>query len=562
MTQSPRRLPSAAHLALLAATSLLLDPGCSSSPGAAADSASGEAVAPGRDARTEAGAPAEASSRDLHGEGIAQGSTVQTASGPVKGTLGAHTRAFLGIPYAAPPTGSNRFKAPAAATPWTAAKDATAFGPSCPQPTIAGFAVPGTQSEDCLTLNVWTPYPVPKTAAPVMVFLHGGGFVLGSSAQTVYAGENLVASSGVVLVTLNYRLGALGFLAHSALGSTSGNWGILDQQAALEWVKKDIAAFGGDPKRVTIFGESAGSISVCVHLVSKKSQGLFAGAIMESGACLERVSSSATAEAQGASLASKVGCSTASDVAACLRGKTASEITNALPLKAGFIIGTGADWSPIVDGVTLTASPMSLVKAGTFAKVPLLIGTNHDEGTLFTMLAGMTLLTTAQYIALVDSTFGATLGPLVLSEYPATSYGSPALAFADLLGDLAFVCPTRRTVRAVAAAGVKARRYEFVVDPSWNALAFLGSYHTAELPFVFENPPSGSSFSALEKTLSQKMAGCWTRFAQSGDPDASGEVAWPLYDKTKDQHLELDLSITTSSGLKNTKCDFWDAAGI
>lgn len=209
---------------------------------------------------------------------------VTTKSGPVKGVGQGKATSFLGIPYAAPPTKDNRFKAPQPVKPWTSARAADAYGPSCSQDSKAGLGLPKNFSEDCLTINVFAPRPAPAKAAPVMVFIHGGGFYSGSSALPTYDGRQL-AAQGVVVVTFNYRLGPMGFLTHPAVESGAANLGIADQQAALKWVQSNIAAFGGDPKKVTLFGESAGSMSVCVHLASPASKGLFHRAVMQSGAC-------------------------------------------------------------------------------------------------------------------------------------------------------------------------------------------------------------------------------------------------------------------------------------
>ena len=506
----------------------------------------------------------------------ASGAIVSTISGPVRGTVGATSRVFLGVPYAAPPVGALRFAAPKAPPTWTAPRTSTTFGPGCPQVLSAmASAVPAgkigafTQSEDCLTLNVWTPWPAPAKPAPVLVWIHGGGFTSGAASlpHIAPAGQVMAEKTGLVVVSLNYRLGPLGFLAHPALGKASGNYGVLDQQAALAWVKQNIAAFGGDPKRVTIAGESAGAFSVCVHLVAPGSKGLFHRAVMQSGACPQALPQNSTvvtqkvAMDQGKAVAQKVGCATAADVAACLRKASVQKLLAALPVVEDFTDTTtqGAGWGPNTDGVTLGGQPLTLVRAKTFHKVPVLLGTNRDEGTVLVVAAKKTGLTQGQYLQLVGKMFSLISG-MVLLNYPAVSYASPAAALAALMGDLVFVCPARRTARALAAAGVKTYLYTFTVQPSYSAKApFLGSYHTAEVPFVFATPPPSLAFNAKEAALATGMLGYWTRFARLGDPNIKGQVVWPTFAEATDRHMAFGLSgVKTGVGLRKKQCDFWD----
>ena len=517
------------------------------------------------DPTTEAGVtadtgPAKEAGGDtgINPDGSTAGDEVVTATGKVKGTLKTGYREFLGIPYAQPPVSDLRWKAPQPAKAWTTTLATTKLGPSCPQIAVVGLGVPNDYAEDCLTLNVWTPNPAPAKAAPVMVWIHGGGFIMGGAAQATYDGGKISTRTGTVLVSLNYRLGPLGFLAHSSLGEGSGNFGILDQQAALQWVQKNIAAFGGDPKNVTIFGESAGSMSVGVHQGSPGSKGLFHRAVMESGGLGETLITKAKAETQGKELVTKLNCATDKDPIKCLRGKKADDVVSALALKKGFFFGAGASWGPTIDGKVLPDQPMKMVKDGKGNKVPVMIGTNQDEGTLFLFLAGLMGLTSTQYTATVTLIFG-TKAAEVLKEYPAASYTSPDLALSDLLADLAFICPTRRSARALTAAGQSAFVYHFTVKPSFSLLAWLGAYHSAEIPFVFGN---ATKFTKEEEALSGKMMGFWTTFASSGDPnDPKSSTLWPKYDKTSDQHQVLGLKLSTGKELKQKKCEFWDKLG-
>ena len=520
--------------------------GCSDTTDPGTDAAVTADTGPATEAGGDTGKTPDAS---------AAANEVTTQKGKVKGTVKTGYREFLGIPYAKPPVGELRWKKPSPAEGWTKTRDATKLGHSCPQIAIVGLGVPSDFAEDCLTLNVWTPYPAPAKAAPVMVWIHGGGFTVGGSAQTTYNGAKMAARAGTVLVSINYRLGPLGFFAHPSLGKDSGNFGVLDQQAALGWVQKNIASFGGDPKNVTIFGESAGSMSVGVHQASPGSAGLFHRAIMESGGLGETLTTKAKAETLGKELVTKLKCATDADPIKCLRGKKVDDVINALPLKKGFFFGAGASWGPVIDGKLLPEQPMKTVQDGKGNKVPVLLGTNQDEGTLFLFLAGMMALNSTQYTASVALIFGAKAAE-VLKEYPVSAYTSPALAFSDLLGDMAFICPTRRSARAFTSAGQSAFVYHFTVKPTFSLLAWLGAYHSAEIPFIFG---TATKFSKDEEALSGKMMGFWTTFAKSGDPnDPKSSTLWPKYDKTADAHQVLALKLSTGKGLKQKKCNFWD----
>jgi para-nitrobenzyl esterase len=392
-----------------------------------------------------------------------------------------------------------------------------------------------------------------------MVWFHGGGFTNGGTAQALYDGRALAEQSGTVIVSGNYRLGPLGFLAHPALGSGSGNYGIRDQQAALTWVQDNIAAFGGDPGRVTIFGESAGGVSVCLHLVSPASQGLFHRAIQQSGPCADNARTQTQAEAQGADLAEALGCAAEADVAACLRTKSVDEILAALPLKEGMILGEGVSWGPHADGTVLPESPAALFAQGLFSRVKLLLGTNRDEGTLFVWAAGLRLMTKPQYETTIQNAFG-DRAAAVLAQYPADDFDSGAAALAEVLGDLAFVCPTRRMARLVAGVNTEpaAYLYHFTREPSFSALPFLGAFHAAEIPFVFGTGPAMGGLNEEEQALSRAMMGYWTRFAATGNPDGGEAPAWAPYAEGSDNHQQLDLTISAGNGLKRANCNFWD----
>jgi para-nitrobenzyl esterase len=485
---------------------------------------------------------------------------IATEGGKVRGTgeIG-WPRAFLGIPFAAPPVGDLRWRAPQPAARWDGVLSADVFGPGCAQDAGLMAEAP-SYGEDCLTLNVWSPGR--SGSAPVLVFIHGGGFLMGASASSVTIGDRLAADRGLVVVTLNYRLGPLGFLAHPALTAADPahptNFGLLDQRAALEWVHRNIAAFGGDPGDVTLAGQSAGGMGVCAQLAAAGGDGLFHRAILQSGPCMEGLPDLAGAEAQGAALAGALGCDGTADVLACLRGKDEVEVRQALPLRKGLFFGEGAFWQPAVDGVFLPGQPALRVRAGDSHRVPLLIGSNGDEGSLLRFLAYPGDIDEATFTAFVGTAFGGQAGA-ILARYPVASYPSVQKTLDALLGDFVFVCPTRRTMRDVAATGQPVRAYRFLHAPGFLPLPGFGAYHTAELPFVFAAAPAGAWFDADQEDLAGHMSAYWAAFVRTGEPgDGDGTHPWPAYDAADDRHLVLDFAITQATGYEDDACDFWD----
>ncbi len=492
---------------------------------------------------------------------------VMTAQGALMGVSEGATRVFRGIPYAAPPVGANRFRSPQPPVAWQGVRDASMFGPKCPQLALTGGGYDATTSEDCLTLNVWAPAGA-GTPRPVMVFIHGGGFVSGSGSEILYNGENLSQAGDVVVVTLNYRLGPLGFLALPSLDgedpahATSGNYGIEDQTAALKWVSANVAAFGGDPANVTLFGESAGGASTCVQLVAPASAPFIHRAIVESGLCTLIAPTHAQVLAAGQALAKATGCDGGDATAqrACLRALTAKQVSTALPLHAGLLFGDGASWTPNVDGVVVPAAPAKLFAEGKEAKVPLIVGANFDEGTLFFALAGNDIDEPTLRGALLGFLSGAQADK-VLAQYPVANYASANDQGIHVLDDM-ILCDARRVARAHVAAGNEVYYYDFK-HPFKFLYPNLGAFHSAELPFVFGNAYEGIfALAPEEEPLSKAMQGYWTAFATAGSPDGAmppPAVAWPRYAAATDQDLSLDVTIAAESDLRKKACDFWDA---
>jgi para-nitrobenzyl esterase len=521
---------------------------------------------------------------DMGGAVSSSSLDVPTDNGVVHGAIAGGVRSFLGIPYAATTGGPNRWRPPQRAAAWATPLDATAFGPVCPQVGPPTMMYATTSDENCLSLNVWTPDPAPNTPLPVMVWIHGGGFVFGSSGAAPGSGNHLVPKGDVVVVSVNYRLGALGFLAHSALAAedpshyATGNYGLLDQQAALKWVQSNIAAFGGDKSKVTLFGESAGGKSVCLHLLSPGSRGLFAGAIVESGECTIGLHELTAAAAKGDRFAQAIGCTDPTTALSCLRAKSAKDITIgpanlAAPLPGGTSYhddATSLVAQPIVDGVFLTDQPSTLFANNKQAPVPVLQGANTSEGVLFTLPPYIPVATDAEYLAALTRRFGASASA-VAAQYPAVSpdagadggTGFPSLndALTQVTADAFFVCPARKLARLLSAAGSKHFLYSFnglltnVPIPQLMGKAF----HSAELPYVFGDAYDLGSVPAANQPLVDAVEGYWTQFARTGDPNAGSNPMWPAYTTAADQNLNLDTSITVGSGLEKDNCDFWES---
>jgi para-nitrobenzyl esterase len=498
---------------------------------------------------SDAGSPAQP---------IQQGTTIALADGTIEGEIAGGTRRFLGIPFAAPPVGDLRWRAPQPPAKWSGTLATKAFSSACPQrPSTLGTP---SENEDCLYLNVWTPDPAPAGTLPVMVWFHGGGNEFGSTGDAIplglggliFDGQLLTERRDVIVVTTNYRLGKFGFFAHPALADEdskepyAGNQGLLDQRAALAWVKSNIAAFGGDPGNVTIFGESAGSADVCFQVVSPGSRGLFHAAISESGGCTTRQDTADEGAAAAEQIASVVGCGASAGSAAqlaCLRNASVAAL-----LDSGVAVG------PTVDGGFLPDQPRALLAAGKFADVPYILGSNADEGTI-SFLGFPPVTSDAEYVEALHARYGARAEEIA-ALYPPAKYGSAQDALERVVGDSGLVCGTYDSARRVAAAGGTVYLYNFgrwVQIPELQPLD-LRALHGAEIAYVFGSPPPPT---ADDAALTESIQGYWTRLARDGDPNGDGAVAWPRYDDASDQRLDLDVPITVTSGFRRTECEYW-----
>jgi para-nitrobenzyl esterase len=480
--------------------------------------------------------------------------TVLTTTGPVTGALAGTVYAWKGIPYAAPPVDDLRWQPPAPAPCWSEERAAAAFGAKCPQLDADGRVV---GDEDCLTLNVWA--PAAGSSAPVLVFVHGGGNVQGSASDPVYDGAALAAGTGAVVVTFDYRLGALGFFASPALDAeqpqrVSGNYGILDQLAVLAWVQANIAGFGGAADRVLLFGESAGAQDTLIHVASPLSAGLFAAAAVESGGSYR--TTLADHEIAMQAVVDAVGCTSAASIATCMRAVPAATLA-AIPSAVG-PLASGMRYVPSIDGYVLTDTVPHVLAAGGHNHVPLIIGTNADETSR--MVPQVT--TAEQYEAVVQAMFGAAAATL-LALYPASAYPTPQKALIRLTTDVVWTCPIRRLARLASAhQSEPVFRYHFSWTPPGVAGAIVGATHGMELPFVFRTFSAVSasfSPSTEDLALSDAIEGYWSRLAATGDPDGANALAWPRYDSATDPYLELDTPISTGAGLATTSCDAIDA---
>ncbi|KAJ9452387.1 Crystal protein [Diplonema papillatum] len=516
----------------------------------------------------------------------AQDTTVQTVYGPVQGRVNEKSgnQYFFGIRYAAPPVGKLRYAPPAAPEPWTEPK---VLGdhpePECAQANMNGV-IQG--QEDCLTLDVYRPN-TGASGLPVLVWIYGGGFVSGDDdSGDRYNGDKFAAYQNVIVVAMNYRLGSLGFLALPALKgehNTTGNYGLLDQQFALKWVHENVAAFGGDPAKVTIFGQSAGAVSVVAQLSMPASQRYFRAAIAESSLPVGDISwaSYENATAFGHAFVEKVGCNT-TDMLACLRNLP---VTEALEPELDWRRNYPGDFSeiaprlmpvmpywPVIDGSTLPMSPIDLAESGGFPDKPFIMGTNKDEGTVFSELTPLMVnvkppvafpLTQHGFNQTMLHFFNATTARAIIDFYANAS--SPTVAANTVIRDYIFACAARHLLRTILSRTPNRQSplYTYQFRPNLHD-SYFGDYHSAEIPFVFNQ--SSPFWTAELKDLSTVMHSYWASMATEGKPSCPQCPGWNQYafDKATDTDNYLVFETPTPRNDKNllsSTCDFWDRIG-
>lgn len=517
------------------------------------------------------------------GPKTAEGRLVRTTSGPVLGTVGTDVREFAGIPYAAPPVGPLRWTPPRPVSPWSRPRNATKPGPVCAQSPY-NKPVGSTVSEDCLTLNVTTPRDVSAARKkPVMVFLHGGDLTTGSGSQ--FEPRRMAAQGDVIVVTVNYRLGIFGFFGHTGLPG-SGTFGLQDQQAALRWVRRNAAAFGGDAHNVTLFGQSAGAVSTCGQLTSPAAKGLFDKVIIQSASCgsftptlypgqpapataaRTRWRSLTEVDAQGGALSKELGCEEEANAIACLRGVGIDRLLAHTEEFSNAAYGTP----------TLPRDPATAIRAGRFHRVPAIMGHTRDEGRMVTAALvnpaiGGTPMTEERYVHLTDQAYG-TRAADVRRHYPTSAYEdagaawAPALAWAAIETDRTTACPVLRDADAISRR-TPVHAYEFADPnaPTWTAVPKgfpAGASHISDLTYLFDvDRPDGTpvTLTAAQRRLAGTMIAYWTAFAHAGSPATEGAPAWPGYAPgTRHVQTLAPALIGSVDDAAEHQCAFWDTA--
>ncbi|WP_040815305.1 carboxylesterase/lipase family protein [Nocardia concava] len=484
---------------------------------------------------------------------------VHTETGPVRGVRSDTDRSFLGIPFAAAPVGPLRWQPPAPPESWHGVRDATSPGNACPQ--SASFSGAAVDTEDCLNLNVFTPRHE-SHGLPVIVFIHGGYMVSGSGRE--YSAHRMIARRDVVVVTVNYRLGALGGLSLAGgADGIAGDYGVQDQQAALRWVQRNIAAFGGDPHEVTIDGQSAGAVSVCTQLGSPLAAGLFQRAIVQSAPCVGDGfgpwPTRDQADRQGQTFAAAVGCPDPATAPACLRAKPVGDLLAAQ---------SPYQWFPDIDGEVLTSSLREAFDSGHFNKVPVLITDTRDEERLMVVqqYGYGTPLTAEAYPQAVRDFFGADRADQVIEHYPLADYDQPVLAYAAARSDYDYICGVPTTA-GLLTRHIPAYAAEFADEtapalPGIPAPSFpLGAAHASDLPYLYETSNTAPAFTEAQRKLSDSMIDYWTAFARTGDPNGDRRTPAPRFDPAS----QAMLRFTETGPQPYTRfaadhhCAFWDS---
>ena len=498
-------------------------------------------------------------------------------SGKVRGLLLGEKKdieSYKGIPYAAPPIGDLRWKAPQPPAKWEGVRDAFTFGAACPQrvpammKAIPQMAINAPYNEDCLFVNVWTPTERTDKKLPVLYWIHGGGYTMGAASQPAYDGEKL-ARLGCVVVSINYRLGPFGFLAHPALSkesdrNVSGNYGLLDQIEGLQWVKRNIAAFGGDPNHVMIFGESAGGGSVLSLMVSPLAKGLFHAAAAQSapemdlGMLRQEREGRPSAEAEGVKLIEKCGL-TESATTADMRKLDADFLVKTFPsleVDGNFELnlkGLPLPIAPIVDGYVIPTEPNIAFAEGKENKVPMIVGNTRDEMSMF-LMGTKTPTDPAIYLKELKEDFGE-LAEAMSTAYPASTGKEIRAAIMELVGDAMFVSQSRYAARTHASSGNKSYRYEFARGSKQGLLRAMGAHHGSELAFLFQIPAQPDE---TDKAISNAMGHYWINFAATGDPNGKDLPPWPSYTADTDEVVQFGDEVKTLKQHRKEKLDTLD----
>ena len=504
---------------------------------------------------------------------------VTISDGQVHGIVNTTSRRFLGIPFAAPPTGSLRFAAPAAVAAWNGTVlNATEYRAGCMQHCkLPPHKCPVRVDEDCLYLNVYTPRVAAMQApVPVIVFIPGGRFTEGGGSAPVYTGDYYANGTSTILVTINYRLGALGWLAVDE--SVTGNFGLADQRMALQWVQDNIAQFGGDPTQVTIQGQSAGATSVATHLTSPASFGLYHRAILESNPFGLALRTTEQAHDIGANFVGAIGCNGAASVVDCMRGKSVDDVmkaqkTSQIYINTKQLLDAFYPWSPIVDGTTLTGQPLDLLDSGDYNKVPMIIGHTHSEATFFIYLVPVPVLDSETKLLLKALYPGHTDDIEALYPLP-PRWTDTRPYLSDLGTDLVILCPSRTAAARVAKhqSDVWYYDYSHLLNDTQAAWGPKFEYcddkacHGAELSVVFNSyrePIYNAKFTPDEVQLAHRMANAFAALAHHGDPTAtSAPVSWPRYNATADTGINWNTPTDSSqTGYHADKCALWEQLG-
>lgn len=499
--------------------------------------------------------------------------TVNTQFGQIQGSVNGGIYQFLGIPFAKPPIDSLRWKAPQNPNPWSDTLSTTDFKPVCPQKKYeqegSSFTIEG--DEDCLYLNIWTPQ-IGSGNRAVMVFIHGGGNQQGGASQIIgdtqiFLGKNLAQRGDVVVVTIQYRLGPLGYLVHPGLEAEnphnkSGNYAVLDQILALQWIQNNISNFGGDPNKVMIFGESAGGLNVGNLLTTPLAHGLFHRACIQSAAPV--INDYNNSKNKGINWVANF-TTTGTDAQKIAYMRTITDYNVLLQYESSPLAGGAVqlNWQPVIDNVVFNDYPIQVFQSGNFNKVPLIIGSNSEE---MSLSAPQTVFP-AMVTALINSRVPPPYRAQALSLYPPGSNNAQAKeSYIGILSDAQFTSTVRRTAQCVSLNQTEpVWRYFFTHKHTIPQLAGLGSYHGMELFYVFNNWENatlgtGILFKPADDSVQNVMLNYWVNFANTGNPNGSGLVQWPPYQSTTDCYLEIKATPDgTQCGLLSSKSDLWDS---